>query len=71
MKKSERLWQKRDSRGSIGKEFRCPLSRLTAGADDTVKDTAAALRAKGEDLIRVGGWHRKIDEASGIGEVER
>ena len=31
----------------------------------------AALRAKGEDLIGVGSRYRKIDEASGIGEVER
>jgi hypothetical protein len=34
------------------------------------KDTVSALRAKGEDLISVGGRHREGDEATGIREVE-
>jgi hypothetical protein len=44
---------------------------LTTYTDPGANVAASALRAKGEDLISVGSWHREVDEASGIGEVER
>jgi hypothetical protein len=33
--------------------------------------TISALRPKGDDLIDVGGRHREVDKAVGIGEVDR
>jgi hypothetical protein len=42
-------------------------STTYADADEAA---ASPLRAKGEDLIRVGGRHREGDKAPGIGEVE-
>jgi hypothetical protein len=40
------------------------------GASAAGANTVSALRAKGEDLIVVGGRHREGDETAGIREVE-
>jgi hypothetical protein len=47
-----------------------PISAATTRAGLITKPSASALRAKGEDLIRVGGRRREGDNAPGIGEVE-
>jgi hypothetical protein len=49
-------------------EVATDLGASTAGACTKRVPTATALCAKGEDLIRIGGRYRKVDEASGIGE---
>ena len=51
-------------------EVATDLRALTAYSYKTVKSGCSALRAQSEDLIRVGGRYGKIDEATGIREVE-
>jgi hypothetical protein len=51
-------------------EVAADLGTATTWAGLITKPSASPLRAKGEDLIRVGGRHREGDKAPGISEVE-
>jgi hypothetical protein len=52
-------------------EVAADLGTETTFADyPAAGDDVAALRAKGRDLIGVGGRHREVDEAPSVGKVE-
>jgi hypothetical protein len=65
-----RSTQARDLEGFRSSQVKIAAD-LGASTASAAKATVSTLRAKGEDLIGVGGRHREGNKAAGIGEIKR